>query len=231
MALFIIRYCLFVPKMTYVLRCSIMWKFNTLLKLLDNTIAETLGSILNCSFTERSWDQATLPVRFGGLGIRKISSVALPAFLSSVNGTNALFGNIISPSLGDVEALGLTEARDAWTLACPGEPLPIFLHSQKQWVDPLCRKVQQNLLDTAVSPVERARLLAVGEHEAGYWLQEMPSAAIGTLLDKSTFTMAACRSSDKRTTSLPMWSKRRPTRPPRPFMSSKRRPPIPPCKS
>ncbi|KAI8432533.1 hypothetical protein MSG28_013530 [Choristoneura fumiferana] len=36
---------------------------------------------------EQAWTQATLPIRNGGLGTRKISSVALPAFLSSIHST------------------------------------------------------------------------------------------------------------------------------------------------
>ena len=134
----------------------------------------------------------SLPIRFGGLGIRKISSVSLPAFLSSVYSTKDLIGKILNPSLGDFEVLYLTEARNAWSLACPHENLPINLKSQKLWDGPLCSLVHKNLLDTCANETERARLLAVSRWKSGLWLQALPSANLGTFLDDSTFRISAC---------------------------------------
>ena len=40
--------------------------------------------------------------------------------------------------------------------------------------------------------MKHARLLAVGEWESGLWLQATPSPNIGTMLDDTTFRIAAC---------------------------------------
>ncbi|RVE45296.1 hypothetical protein evm_010068 [Chilo suppressalis] len=55
----------------------------------------------------------------------------------------------------------------------------------------ISRYVQESdLLASSESATERARLLAVFQAESGYWLQALPSANIGTLLDKSTLSLA-----------------------------------------
>lgn len=59
------------------------------------------------------------------------------------------------------------------------------------WVTTLSRQsVQKHLIDTAQDPADRARLLASNERESGYWLNAIPSTNIGTLLDRTTFTLA-----------------------------------------
>lgn len=187
-AFHIIRFCLFIPKLTYVLRCCPLWDQSALLTL-DEIVRNILTQILNCSLSDKSWCQASLPIRFGGIGIRKISSVALPAFLSSVHSTAALCTKIVSESIGKVPAFCLDEASIAWSTACPGEDLPISLRSQRQWDEPLCRNVQKSLLaDSNTS--ERARLLAASARESGYWLHAIPSTNIGTLLDNASFSIA-----------------------------------------
>ena len=92
----IIRYCCFGPNFMYFLRCSPLWKHTHILDKIDQIVRETLTSILNVALDDRAWLQATLPIRFGGLGVRKISSVSLPAFLSSVHSTETLTRKILS---------------------------------------------------------------------------------------------------------------------------------------
>ncbi|XP_073960116.1 uncharacterized protein [Choristoneura fumiferana] len=194
MALVITRYCLFVPKFMYFLRCCPFWQHESKLKPLDELIRKTLSEILNCSFDERSWTQATLPIRFGGLGVRSISSVALPAFLSSGYSTRDLFGKIINPSLGDVEVTHLAEARAAWSNTSPNGdiPCPLSHKIQRAWDEPICSSKQKQLLETSPNSTDRARLLAAGEPESGYWLQALPSMNIGTVLDHTTLCLAIC---------------------------------------
>lgn len=84
----------------------------------------------------------------------------------------------------------MLEARNAWSAACPGADLPGNPSSQRLWDEPLCRLVRNNLYQTATSPPECARLLAAVEWESGQWLQALPSAPIGTLLDNTTFRLS-----------------------------------------
>jgi hypothetical protein len=50
----------------------------------------------NLRLTDLQWCQCTLPIRFGGLGIRRISDICLPAFLSSVYGVKKLVSQLLN---------------------------------------------------------------------------------------------------------------------------------------
>ncbi|KPJ12202.1 hypothetical protein RR48_02485 [Papilio machaon] len=111
---------------------------------------------------EQSWTQASLPIRFGGLGIRKISSVALPAFLSSVHSSANLISKILRAPPSNFEIAGLEEARNAFLIACPGQNFPVSPKSQRSWDDLNCKLTYDNLLSCSTDSA-RARLLASTE--------------------------------------------------------------------
>lgn len=92
MAMYILRLCLFSPKFIYILRSSPVWKYPSLTANVDQILKDSISKIMNITFSSDSWSQAILPIKFGGLGIRSTSSLALPAFLASVNGTLTLIG-------------------------------------------------------------------------------------------------------------------------------------------
>lgn len=189
-AMTLIRFCCFGPKLIYFLRASHLWKHALLLDKMDQIIKHTLTSILNVAMDDRAWAQATLPISMGGLGVRKITSISLPAFISSVHSTDKLIRNILSFTPINFDVPCFTEAMDAWKIACPNSNIPVYPSSQRQWDEPLCRVVRENLLSTSNTTAERARLLAVGEWESGLWLHALPSSNIGTLFDDTTFRLA-----------------------------------------
>ena len=55
----------------------------------DRQLRVGLESILNAELKGRSWQQCSLPVKKGGLGIRSATDLSLPAFLSLVSATIA----------------------------------------------------------------------------------------------------------------------------------------------
>jgi hypothetical protein len=56
----------------------------------------SLERILNLRLTDLQWCQSTLLIRFGGLGIRRISDICLPAFLSSIHGVKKLVSLLLN---------------------------------------------------------------------------------------------------------------------------------------
>ena len=83
-ALFLLRQCFAIPKMTYFFRTGPCFLKSKILEEYDQVIRTALTNILNTQLTEESvWTQCTLPVKDGGLGIRAAQDLALPAFLSS----------------------------------------------------------------------------------------------------------------------------------------------------
>ncbi|XP_072930332.1 uncharacterized protein [Epargyreus clarus] len=164
-----------------------------ILNSLDSLIRNTLVKILNCNLSEYAWSQASLPIRYGGLGIRKISSVSLPAFLASSHSTQSLIDKILHKmSFSNPEIAFVNEAETAWTLACPGQNFPIDKTVQRLWDEPICKLHQKRLLDNSPNLSERARLLAVSEKESGFWLQALPSYNLGTFFDNISFSICVC---------------------------------------
>jgi len=82
-ALFLLKNCFVILKLTYMLHSAPCYTRQVLSEY-DNILRSTLQSVLNTAMSDDVWDQATLLVANGGLGIRKATDVALPAFLSSV---------------------------------------------------------------------------------------------------------------------------------------------------
>jgi hypothetical protein len=88
-AVVLLKNSLSAPKLQYTLRAACCEGHN-LLTTFDNTLRSALCSICNVTLTELQWLQASLPVRAGGLGIRRVSSLAPSAFLASAAGTRDL---------------------------------------------------------------------------------------------------------------------------------------------
>ncbi|KAF2894756.1 hypothetical protein ILUMI_11417 [Ignelater luminosus] len=61
------------------------WAAIEIINAIDRSIEVAFESISNISFGEQQWCIASLPIKFGGLGLRKASDIMLPAFLAFVN--------------------------------------------------------------------------------------------------------------------------------------------------
>ena len=85
-ALLLLKNSLSAPRLLHTLR-SAYCEGHELLMNFDTILKSALCSICNVSLTEQQWLQASLPVRAGGLGIRRVSSLAPSAFLASAAGT------------------------------------------------------------------------------------------------------------------------------------------------
>ena len=82
-ALFLLRNCFAIPKLTNILRTSAYFQ-SQLLKSFDSKIRCALEKVLNIQLSGLSWEQCMLPVQFGGLGICFAEDIILPAFLPSI---------------------------------------------------------------------------------------------------------------------------------------------------
>ena len=59
-----------------------------ILPIIDDTLRSCPINITNVSINEEQWLQVSLSIRAGGLGVRKVSTIASSAFLSSVYTTS-----------------------------------------------------------------------------------------------------------------------------------------------
>jgi hypothetical protein len=87
-SLFLLRQCFCMPKIMYFIRTAPIYRNTVWCEQFDETIRLALQSILNVQMEGSTWEQSSLPISLGGLGIRKASEVAVPAYLSSVCATS-----------------------------------------------------------------------------------------------------------------------------------------------
>jgi hypothetical protein len=97
-ALVLLKNSLSAPKLQYLLHAACC-DGHDLLTSFDNILRSTLCSVCNVSMTYQQWIQASLPVRAGGLGIRRVSSLASSAFSASAAGTRDLQDRILCLSV------------------------------------------------------------------------------------------------------------------------------------
>jgi hypothetical protein len=84
-ALVLLHSCFSASKLMYLLRCSCLG--HRKLDIFDNLLKDGLPRITNTNLNKVQWLQASLPLRFGGIGDRRIASLALSAYLASAAST------------------------------------------------------------------------------------------------------------------------------------------------
>ena len=105
-ALVILRASFSAPTMQHTLRSS-PCTGRVELTQFDALLRSALGKICNISLTDDQWLQASLPVRAGVLGIRRVSSLATPAFIASAVGTRNLQDQILNTAPGSYSELDI----------------------------------------------------------------------------------------------------------------------------
>jgi Reverse transcriptase (RNA-dependent DNA polymerase) len=188
-ALILLRSSLSSPVLLHTLRCFPCME-NPILFQFDQTMRTGLVNILNLAITDSNWLQATLPVRNGGLGIRRVSSLALPAFLASAAGTASLQASILSNCDVPYDC-SLTLAQEQWqTESSAPFPEETLSHKQSAWDHPLILKDLAALEVSLTTEYHQARFRAVTSPHAGDWLLALPISTCGLRLNDEAVRIA-----------------------------------------
>src|SRR6218665_2756627 len=149
-----------------------------------------LQNILNISFTDTQLLQATLPIRLGGMGIRRAESLAIPAFLASAAFTSEIQSNILGALIiqPDPHYANLSEHWQALTELLLTDHFPT--NSQAKLDAPLLQKEYSILLQSSTEPSELTRLKAVSFQHAGDWLNCLPIKSCGLGLSDEAIRVA-----------------------------------------
>ena len=91
--------CLSLCKINHLLRTVPPDKVPTQLQLFDHNLHRSLEGIVNCSVSESSWLQATLPIRLVGLGLREACRSSPAAYLASSNHSRELASRLLTQGL------------------------------------------------------------------------------------------------------------------------------------
>ncbi len=191
-ALFFLSRYASVPRATHLMRTSPVYMAEDNLIAIDELLRDATSRSCNVALNREAWTQASLPIRLGGLGIRRLADVALPAYIASVAATWDLVCNINRRPIGDRPAR-LAAAIDAFTTThCPGfnpdEPLT------QRHIDEAASEHRLSDLMSHANQVDRARLLAARAPHSGAWLSAIPVEKLGLLLpDEAVRTGVALR--------------------------------------
>ena len=94
-ALILLRSSFSAPKVLHLLRCAPSVSHSAL-QTFDSLLRDSVQRITNSNLSDIQWLQASLPVKDGGLGVRCVSSLAIPAFLASAASTRSLLADLLS---------------------------------------------------------------------------------------------------------------------------------------
>jgi len=186
-ALLLLRSCLGATKLLFTLR-SAHCEGHGVLQRYDELQRSALSSVCNVSLTDEQWLQASLPVRKGGLGLRRVSSLASSAFLASAAGTRLLQDQILTRR---TEATG-DAAFDKCLASRQHQEMPEghAAGSQRAWDKLAISDEFDSLMSSLTEPSHKARLLAASSPHSGDWLLALPVAACGLHLDNDAVRVA-----------------------------------------
>lgn len=194
-SLYLLRNVLTTPRLMYLLRTSPCTGSPELSRY-DQVLRDALSTTLNIDLTDKRWHQASLPVRWGGLGIRGVAMLAPSAYLASAASTAELASSLLPQRFRVVKDSNVPVAMAAWTAQASSASPPTSTRTaptltiQRAWDDPCCRVQADQLLDAATDQTERARLLASRSAGSGDWLDTLPIASVGLKMDNATVRIA-----------------------------------------
>ena len=190
--LFLLCNIMSMPRLLYTLR-STPCTGSPELERYDKLLKDSLSSTLNIAICDRTWKQASLPVRWGGLGIRSAVSLAPSAYIASAAGAANLMSRLLPQRLNSLIDSSLSLSLTTWTTQVePGVTQPEVAHRrlQKAWDDPCCSNISAELFNTAPDIQTKARLIASLEDTSGHWLKALPISSIGLKLSDNAVRIA-----------------------------------------
>ena len=78
-------------------------------KQIDEVIEGIVSSLVNVKFTKESWEQASLPVSLGGVGIRSNRVLSPSAFLANVHASTAMVNLLLQERVAFRQTLPLKQ--------------------------------------------------------------------------------------------------------------------------
>uniref|UniRef100_A0A1X7UA81 Uncharacterized protein n=1 Tax=Amphimedon queenslandica TaxID=400682 RepID=A0A1X7UA81_AMPQE len=138
-----------------------------------------------------AWAQASLPVRMGGLGIRRAVQLAPSCFLSSAAGSRDHVDHILPAHLSQTPLPYVDQANAAWSSAYPSLNPPADVCSVQKARDSLAAQATfDSLLHEAPDDRVRGRLLAVSSPDSVARVNAAPITSLGLCMHDSTIRSA-----------------------------------------
>ena len=149
-ALYLLRNCFSLPKLLYILRTSPCFD-HPLVQPFNDLQIQLLQKLLNIKLDDQAASQATLPVRFEGLGVISVVKVAPSAYISSKLSCECLKASLVCipppPALAPMSIppptidSDLNRVISLWKSSTASEDQLTSMH-QRDWTSPVFHKVQ-----------------------------------------------------------------------------------------
>ena len=185
-ALLLLKSSLSTPKLLHLLRSS-PCTGHSALSIIDDSLRRCVSHITNCNLTDDQWAQASLPVKAGGLGVRRATHLAPSAYLAAYSATSELQARILDAP--DVTMCQYEiAALEAWSdLSSTGALPDPSAFKQHNWDKPVVDVERDRLL---AIPGYRSRLLAVSADHSSDWLHALPISSCGLRLSDEAIRVA-----------------------------------------
>ena len=157
----------------------------------DWAVRGALEAILGTPLTSPQWQQASLPVASGGLGLRLADTHGAAAFISSF-GASQLLVQEMRWRQQDFNGTNVDSALEELNNLL-GDHLTqgeVTVMTQRKLSTLVDEESHRRLLQATTMPRELARLKCVAREGAGDWLNALPSKPLGLHLRRTEFITA-----------------------------------------
>ena len=148
---------------------------------------------MNIQLLDPAWNQATLPVSKGGLGLRPALEVALSGYLSSVCASDLLVKDLLRLDLSSQPSNSnpyFHLAVQDWKALSGFTDLPQNQIFQPEWDNSLYERRFEHILQSSQEKYDTARLLSISSESASVWLHAIPIPSLGLHLDPTSLKIA-----------------------------------------
>ena len=163
------------------------------LALFDDQLRNSLSRVVRTSFSDLTWQQATLPLRMDGLGIRRASDMKYAAYLGNCSANKELVCRLLGFNFdNDFMLVGEEMAQQTFiNLFTSSSSFPFTSTSQIVMQSTIDDRIYSDF-NSQYSIRDGARLLAVLDTSgfACAWLQALPSPKLGLTLPPAEFVVA-----------------------------------------
>ena len=159
-ALLLLHHSFSIPKLLYLL-CTSPCFLAEHLEEFDDTLRHLLCKIINVNLdNDSAWLQASLPVRWGGIGIHRAVQLAPSTFLASAAGCSELINHLLPTSAAIKPDPHIQSALNFWSQGLSHTPLSApESHYQMCWDAPRIEATYNGLLESSPNQQAKARLL------------------------------------------------------------------------
>ena len=191
----LLRSCLSLPKINHLLRTVPPGKALRQLSSFDQHLRRAFELLSHSSLPDVAWKQASLPIKYGDLGLRLANKASCLAFNGSCNSTQKLVCRFLGvSSIDEISSLkvnGESQVRETFFTTYENVQIDTDInvasqHSLQSQVD----KWDFDLLKESCSIRDKARLNTISEPRAGAWLTAIPNPNLGLAMSRHEFTTA-----------------------------------------